>query len=104
MVTYAVVVLDDTLCNLQVNTVNPIHETGLKVSPNPGSGALALTLDSDIDEQAQVVIARSVGRKVKEITIATNRVVDLELDLAPGIYLLSAYTGSGRYVAKVIIN
>jgi len=103
--THSLTVLPDSLCSgLQVNGIgnNPTEE--LKVSPNPNSGAFTMNLVSDIDEEVQVVITNVLGEKVQEFKTTSNKVVDLQMNEAAGIYLLTATTANGRHVAKVIIN
>jgi len=78
--------------------------TALKLVPNPNKGVFNMTLVSDNNEQADVVITNILGEKVKEFNIATNNTAEIKLDQAPGIYILSATTSEGTVEAKVMIN
>jgi hypothetical protein len=89
---------------LLVNGVNANQDEELKVSPNPNSGTFNINLVSAVDEEVQIIIVNVLGEKVKEFVTTTNKVVDLKLGEAPGVYLLSASTAHGRHVAKVIVN
>jgi len=103
--THSLNVLPDSECSgLQVSAIgnNPVEE--LKVSPNPNNGAFTMNLVSGIDEEVQVVITNVLGEKVQEFKTTSNKVVDLQMNEAAGIYLLTATTANGRHVAKVIIN
>ncbi len=92
-----------TQCAAGVATVTEGQNTALNVFPNPNRGTFTMNLLSDIDEEAHVVITNVVGQKVKEFITTTNKTVDIKLDQAPGIYLISASTTHGRYVAKIEI-
>jgi uncharacterized protein YjdB len=89
---------------LLVNGVAANQDEELKVSPNPNSGTFNINLVSTIDEEVQIIIVNVLGEKVKEFITTTNKVIDLKLSEAPGVYLLSASTAHGRHVAKVIVN
>jgi len=78
--------------------------TELMLVPNPNKGVFNMTLVSDNSEQADVVITNILGEKVKEFNIATNNTTEIKLDVAPGIYILSATTSEGRFEAKVMVN
>jgi len=76
----------------------------LNIAPNPSKGTFAMTLQSASNEPVQVLITNILGEKVKEFTATTNMVTNINLNAATGIYLLSATTTSGRYVARIVIN
>ena len=63
-----------------------------------------MNLTSDINQDVHVIITNVLGEKVKEFTTTTNKVTELQINDAAGIYLLTASTANGRHVAKVIIN
>ena len=76
----------------------------LKLAPNPNKGVFTMNLLSDNNEQVQVIITNILGEKVKEFTATTNTDTEINLNAAAGIYLLSANTEHGRYVARVVVN
>jgi hypothetical protein len=78
--------------------------TEMKLMPNPNKGVFSLTLQSDNTEQADVVITNILGEQVKTLSITTNNTIDISLDQAPGIYILTATTSEGRFEAKVMVN
>ncbi len=102
--TYTVHVRAANICNTGVDPVAETQITELKVFPNPNGGIFTMNLSSDIDEEVHVMVTNIVGEKVKEFTTATNAMFDIKLNSAPGIYLLSAFTAHGRYVAKVVVE
>ena len=100
---YAIYILPATSCPTYVNTSSVILTT-LSVYPNPNEGVFTVNLLSDYEDQVSVVITDIVGKQVKGITTVTNNPVNVQLDVAPGIYLLSGTTAHGKYVAKVILE
>jgi sugar lactone lactonase YvrE len=76
----------------------------LILSPNPNTGTFRMNLQSGYDGQVQVIVTNIVGEKVKEFTTTTNTETEVTIGQTPGIYFLSATTGQGRYVAKVLVN
>ena len=104
-VTYVVHIRSASQCATGVNPVTEAQLTGLKVFPNPNGGTFTMNLLSDVaDEEVHVVITNIVGEKVKEFITTTNKSVDIKLNPAAGIYLLSASTAHGRYIAKVVVD
>ncbi|MFI5196094.1 MAG: T9SS type A sorting domain-containing protein, partial [Chitinophagales bacterium] len=97
-------VLTAALCPTGVNTVTEGPLTELKIFPNPNGGSFTMNmLSAGTDEEVHVVITNIVGEKVREFITTTNKAVDIRLDPAAGIYLISASTAQGRYVAKVVV-
>lgn len=76
----------------------------MKLVPNPNKGAFTMNLQSDRNEQVNVVITNILGEKVIEFTTTTNTTMEIKLDQAPGVYILSAITNRGSYVTKVMVN
>lgn len=76
----------------------------LKVFPNPNKGSFNLHLITGNEEPVTVIITNIIGRKVKEFTTTTNKITEVQMNTSPGIYLLTATTGNGRYVSKVTVE
>ncbi len=101
--TQAVNVLSTATCLLSVtNTGNSQNE--ITIYPNPNRGTFTLNILSQNNEQAHIVISNIVGEKVKEFTAATNNITDVQLNQAPGVYLLSVTTTSGKYVGRIVVE
>ena len=103
-VTYVVHLRSATQCTTGINPATEPQLTNLKVFPNPNGGIFTMNLSSDIDEEAHIVVTNLLGEKVSEFITTTNKAVDVKLNPAAGIYLLSATTAHGRYVAKVVVE
>ena len=103
--THAMTVLSPASCTgLVVSGPGSGQGEELVVAPNPNKGIFTMNLDSDLNEEVQVTITNVIGQKVKEFTTTTNKVTDIQMGEAAGIYLLNATTSTGIHVAKVIIN
>ena len=103
-VTQAVNVLSTAICHAGVKNTGSAPEDEVTIYPNPNKGTFTLNILSQDNETAQIVISNIVGEKVKEITALTNKVTEVNLGQAPGIYILSVTTASGKYVARVIVE
>jgi len=95
--------LTATIHGVKVNTVNSAV-SALNIYPNPTQGEFSINVSTNTNEQAVVTITNMVGEKVSELTIPTNKLVDVKLDQPAGIYLISATTVSGNnYTAKISV-
>jgi len=84
--------------------VNKGAAAELKVYPNPNGGTFSLSLLSDIDEPVHVTITDVLGQKITELSIMTNKEVQITLNQAAGVYMVTATTGNGRYLAKITVE
>ncbi len=90
-------------CNVGVNPLSR-NNTGFYLYPNPNPGRFTISFLSDISESADVVINNVVGERVKEFRITTNKDAELVLNLAPGVYFVTAATAQKSYTTKLIIT
>ena len=104
VVKYVIHVRTGSICTTGISEPGEGEVNVLKVSPNPNDGTFTMTLVSDIDEDVHVVVTTIVGDKVKDFTTNTNKVVEIKLNPATGIYLLSATTSHGRYDTKIVVR
>ena len=77
---------------------------GLGLFPNPSDGSFTFHLTAGENEPVQIIITNVAGEKVKELTTFTNKQTEVLLNVVPGMYLLSATTAHGRYMAKIMVN
>lgn len=78
-----------------------VHENtsisgGINLYPNPNNGVFVFNIHSAINENVHVTITNMLGEKVKEVSCSTNIDKEVLLDIAKGIYLLTAITTSQR--------
>jgi parallel beta-helix repeat protein len=103
--TYVVHVRTAAQCATGVEPLAEGDATILKVFPNPNGGMFTMNLlSSEADEEVHVVVTNILGEKVREFITTTNKAVEIKLDQAAGIYLLSASTEHGRYIAKIVVD
>jgi hypothetical protein len=76
----------------------------LRIYPNPASKRLNISLTDDVYSQASVTLTNLLGEKVREFPIETNRENGMQLDVAPGIYLVIVTAGDNRYMTKLMIR
>ncbi len=79
-------------------------DASLKVYPNPASGALNVSFQSEAG--AEVTLSDVVGNKVFSTTstIGENKITMNTSSLSSGIYVLSVATENGRVARKVAIK
>jgi Secretion system C-terminal sorting domain/Bacterial Ig-like domain (group 2) len=97
----------DTLIVVVDNGVKQVagKSASLNIFPNPNQGAFTLNVNSDIKQDASVVITNVVGEKVKELSITTNQKFEVKLDQPSGIYVISVTTADGtKYTARIAIG
>jgi len=70
------------------------------IYPNPNKGSFSIRLPW----AARVRISDADGRLVKELTIGANKTSALELNVAAGIYLLSAQSAEGVWHEKIVVE
>jgi len=88
------------------NTVAAISHSapGLNVYPDPAQGNFFLTVSTSQLQSVPVVITNALGQKVKECTIPANNARQITLDVAPGVYFISAITNDGVATKSIIVK
>jgi len=76
----------------------------LSVHPNPTSGVIDVFCSSVNDEKVELIITDITGQKVKTANISANSHMLMELNLAPGIYLLSGSTSRERFTSRLVVE
>ncbi len=96
-----VTVLSSSVCGSAVAGAPVAQPAGLDVYPNPNNGACTAHVYTQENEPALITITDVVGRKLQEYSATTNAEIPVKIN-TPGIYLITAATASGRYMAKVV--
>ncbi len=81
-----------------------ITEPKLHVFPNPAAGVFTINISSPTNETAEVVITNMMGKTIKVFTTSTNKETDLNLNVAPGMYIVTATKVNGRWMDKVLVE
>ena len=103
-VMYAIVVRNPSECP---NGIAPINNkpSMLTVFPNPNTGIFNVTITTQINEPAYVLITNILGTKVLEETLSTNTETELHLNnCAKGTYIMTATVGLKKYYSKIIVE
>ena len=87
---------------VSVSTVNE-NITGVSIYPNPNKGCFTVNVTSNNDEHVQLVITNVIGETVKTISTKTNKAVSINIDMAAGVYFVTATTAHGKYSSKLEI-
>jgi endo-1,4-beta-xylanase len=83
------------------NTDEPISNE-IKVFPNPAlNGNVTISGAQNIN---QIRILDMAGNKVKELNSSNQRVVELELQVSPGIYIIQLVDGSKSEHKKLVVK
>jgi len=75
---------------------------GVTLYPNPNRGKFRLSLPS-ITERVSISISDNMGRKLYDHSI-TGSEVELDLQMAPGMYVLEMASGGKKVIRKFIVN
>ena len=96
-----VTVLSSSVCGSAVTGAPIAQPFGLAVYPNPNNGECTARVYTQENEPVVITITDVVGRKLQEYSATTNAEIPVKVN-APGIYLVTAATAGGRYMAKVL--
>ncbi len=99
-----VTILPLTYCYAYINQLSKSTNTTLEVYPNPNEGAFTIEILSSADADVKVLISNIIGEKVKELTIKTNKIIDIQLNQPVGVYFISATTANGKSMEKIIVR
>lgn len=110
--TYAVDVTDAGGCSATsadftfTTSVGDLNKTsGLLLFPNPATnGHFTINIPGNINETATITITNAVGEKVYETTANTNEMVQLQLPVPAGLYVVHATTATQQYNTKVMVK
>jgi len=100
---YPIEILPYSVCDpAGVGTIG-MDVSALTIHPNPNGGTFTMTLTSSLNEQVEVTVTNVLGETITSLTTTTNKATDVRLNVAPGIYMISAKTPSSKYTARIVI-
>jgi hypothetical protein len=76
----------------------------ITIFPNPSRGSFQVFVPSATQQSAQLFVTNMLGQKIAERIIRTNSDATIDLDVAPGIYMLDIVTEGARYNSKISIT
>ena len=91
-------------CKIGFQNIAYINNGAINVYPNPNNGSLTINVSSKTNNEVRIAITNMVGETIKEVKTVTNYPNDLQIDVPPGVYFLSAVTKEGRYNKKIIVT
>ena len=78
--------------------------SSLTVYPNAEQKSLTVKITSEVKENVLVTITNMGGEKIKEFMTVTNTDKEVQLDVPPGIYCISAGTKDKTLTAKIVME
>ena len=84
-----------------VAVVSRASEDVLLAYPNPNNGTFSLKVTSPNNENTAVTISDLLGNIIMKSDLKTNTLTTLSLNVSPGVYFISAQTGSGKQNMKI---
>ena len=97
--------MQKTYYNAPVAVVNVnAGEFNMHVVPNPNNGSFMLQLAAARTEQVHLMMTDMLGRVVKEWDAETNKKVQVNMNVAPGAYLLTAITETGKVTERIVVG
>ena len=71
--------------------------------PNPGSGMFTIGLSSSVTEEARICISDVTGKRIKELTMSTNKQTTIRLSADTGVYFIEVSAPSGKCCDKIVV-
>lgn len=87
---------------LEAEVADEIPDLQVKVGPNPFVGGILIEFDHPISHKAKLISTKGEVVRGFGESITRKRYLELELDLAPGIYFLLINTERKTYVRKLL--
>ena len=99
--------------NYRVRKVMP-HTAGIseinynsnkvRLWPEPNNGSFSLYIPSNENEQVHIIIENIMGQNVNELVSTTNRAINVQLDVSPGLYFVTTVAGTNRQSVKMLVR
>lgn len=102
-VTKGITVNSPSVCPNEVNSVYS-SGPGLKIYPNPSTGAFVIKLSAATNERATVTISNTLGQRVLQTTVSSNKEELIDLNVPAGVYFVNAATASGKWSEMIVIK
>ncbi len=100
--TYPIRILSHADCLAQIKG-RPTQPATLAVYPNPNNGAFTIALPIANTGETTITITNTLGQIVKQFS-ATNTLLQVQLSVPPGIYLITAMVNAERIITKIAVE
>ena len=74
------------------------------ITPNPNNGNFTIKAECGYDEKGTVIVANIMGQVMKIAPFATNSVIEVSSDIAPGIYFVTINTAHIKYTGRITVT
>ncbi len=74
------------------------------IYPNPNNGTFTIHFSTVSKSDVSVVITDAIGKKVAERIITANKYESIELNVASGIYYVTAVSENGKVTRKLVVE
>lgn len=82
----------------------PTQSVDWSVYPNPNNGNMTITLPKNLDNNASLILTDLQGKTIKQLSQLTGQQVDLNTELANGVYILSLQNGKEITYQKIVVS
>jgi hypothetical protein len=77
----------------------------IELFPNPSKGNITIAIPNEIRNKNSVVeVVNIEGQKVYSSTIQNKEILQLQLDIPNGMYIVSIVSDDENYLSKITIN
>ncbi len=91
-------------CTEAANLLSAPNKTGLTIYPNPTDGTFIVNLSGYSQKEATLTVANTLGQKVKEQLISSDKANEVGLDVPAGVYFVSAVLDGVLVIGKVVVE
>lgn len=96
--------INTTPCLNGIEPVNTIQGIHTELYPNPTKGVFTMRVSSGFDEPAQISVTDILGRQIKQLSVNTNSILEMNCGLTSGVYLISVNTSQGTNVSRLVVE
>lgn len=91
-------------CGLGTALITATASDNMTIFPNPNQGSFIINLSSVTSQYAHVAITNVLGQKVKEMVLTTNKDTEVNINVTPGVYFVSAEVGDKQFQRKIMVQ
>lgn len=99
---FVVRVLSHAMCLAAVH--GQVAAGGPRLYPNPTTGSFVVDMQSGVVEEVTVVVRNVLGEQVKKLVTNSGAALTIDMQVAPGVYLVCISTEQATYQAKLVVQ
>ncbi len=93
--------ISETCKQIATTGVSYTKPSGFKIYPNPNAGNFTIEIENP-EKDISVEVYNAIGGKIKKVAMV-GKVMDVNLEVVPGIYLVKVRNGEVDYYQKVSV-